>query len=131
LSKILFSNFKEGDTKGRISDLLKRRSDIQASIDLLNVKLADLDKQRKALKTTITDEELRGLIEDQIKLVAAIETGKQSIEDAKNEIAEVESQIDSLKLKIARNSSQINKKAFKNAEFAKSLHNLFVDAIAE
>lgn len=126
-----FSNFKEGDTKGRISDLLKRKSDIQASIDLLNVKLADLDKQRKALKTTITDEELRGLIEDQIKLVAAIETGKQSIEDAKNEIAEVESQIDSLKLKIARNSSQINKKAFKNAEFAKSLHNLFVDAIAE
>lgn len=126
-----FTNFKEGDTKEHISDLLKRKSEIQGSIDLLNVKLAELDKQRKSLKTTITDEELRGLIDDQIKLVAAINTGKKSIEDAKNEIDEVEGQIDSLKLKIAQNSSKINKKVFKNAEFAKNLHSLFVDAMAE
>lgn len=126
-----FTNFKEGDTKEHISDLLKRKSEIQGSIDLLNVKLAELDKQRKSLKTTVTDEELRGLIDDQIKLVAAINTGKKSIEDAKNEIDEVEGQIDSLKLKIAQNSSKINKKVFKNAEFAKNLHSLFVDAMAE
>jgi len=126
-----FTNFKEGDTKEHISNLLKRKSEIQGSIDLLNVKLAELDKQRKSLKTTITDEELRGLIDDQIKLVAAINTGKKSIEDAKNEIDEVEGQIDSLKLKIAQNSSKINKKVFKNAEFAKNLHSLFVDAMAE
>ncbi len=126
-----FANFKQGDTKERISDLLKRKSEIQGSIDLLNVKLTDLDKQRKSLKTTITDEELSGLIDDQVKLVAAIDTGKKSIESAKNEIDEIEGQIDSLKLKIAQNSSKINKKAFKNAEFAKNLHSLFVDAMAE
>lgn len=126
-----FTNFKEGDTKERISDLLKRKSEIQGSIDLLNVKLTELDKQRKSLKTTITDEELRGLIDDQVKLVAAIDTGKKSIEDAKNEIDEIEGQIDSLKLKIAQNSSKINKKVFKNAEFAKNLYSLFVDAMAE
>ena len=126
-----FTNFKEGDTKERISDLLKRKSEIQGSIDLLNVKLAELDKQRKSLKTTITNEEFRGLIDDQVKLVAAIDTGKKSIEDAKNEIDEVEGQIDSLKRKIAQNSSKINKKVFKNAEFAKNLHSLFVDAMAE
>jgi DNA sulfur modification protein DndD len=126
-----FTNFKEGDTKERISDLLKRKSEIQGSIDLLNVKLTELDKQRKSLKTTITDEELRGLIDDQVKLVAAIDIGKKSIEDAKNEIDEIEGQIDSLKLKIAQNSSKINKKVFKDAEFAKNLHSLFVDAMAE
>lgn len=126
-----FTNFKEGDTKERISDLLKRKSEIQGSIDLLNVKLTELDKQRKSLKTTITDEELRVLIDDQVKLVAAIDTGKKSIEDAKNEIDEIEGQIDSLKLKIAQNSSKINKKVFKNAKFAKNLHSLFVDAMAE
>lgn len=126
-----FTNFKEGDTKERISDLLKRKSEIQASIDLLNIKLTELDKQRKSLKTTITDEELRGLIDEQAKLVAAIDTGKKSIEDAKNEIDEINGQIDSLKLKIAQNSSKINKKVFKDAEFAKNLHSLFVDAMAE
>ena len=126
-----FTNFKEGDTKERISDLLKRKSEIQASIDLLNIKLTELDKQRKSLKTTITDEELRGLIDEQAKLVAAIDTGKKSIEDAKNEIDEINGQIDSLKLKIAQNSSKINKKVFKDAEFAKKLHSLFVDAMAE
>lgn len=126
-----FTNFKEGDTKEHISDLLKRKSEIQGSIDLLNVKLTELDKQRKSLKTTITDEELRVLIDDQVKLVAAIDTGKKSIEDAKNEIDEIEGQIDSLKLKIAQNSSKINKKVFKNAKFAKNLHSLFVDAMAE
>ena len=126
-----FTNFKEGDTKERISDLLKRKSEIQASIDLLNIKLTELDKQRKSLKTTITDEELRGLIDEQAKLVAAIDTGKKSIEDAKNEIDEIKGQIDSLKLKIAQNSSKINKKVFKDAEFAKNLHSLFVDAMAE
>lgn len=126
-----FTNFKEGDTKEHISDLLKRKSEIQGSIDLLNVKLTELDKQRKSLKTTITDEELLGLIDDQVNLVAAINTGKKSIEDAINEIDEIEGQIDSLKLKIAQNSSKINKKAFKNAEFAKNLHSLFVDAMAE
>lgn len=126
-----FTNFKEGDTKERISYLLKRKSEIQASIDLLNIKLTELDKQRKSLKTTITDEELRGLIDEQAKLVAAIDTGKKSIEDAKNEIDEIKGQIDSLKLKIAQNSSKINKKVFKDAEFAKNLHSLFVDAMAE
>lgn len=126
-----FADFKEGDSKERISDLLKRKSEIQGSIDLLNVKLAELDKQRKSLKATITDEELRGLIDDQVNLVAAINTGKKSIEDTKNEIDAIEGQIDSLKLKIAQNSSKINKKAFKNAEFAKNLYSLFVDAMAE
>ena len=42
-----------------------------------------------------------------------------------------ETQIESLKLKIAQNSSKINKKAFRNAQLAKDLFNLFNDAISE
>ena len=126
-----FSNAKEGDSKEHISELLKRRNKLQAAIDLLKGKLDDLDKRRKSLKFKISDEELRGLIDDYANLVAAINTGKEEIENTKAEILKNETQIESLKLKIAQNSSKINKKAFRNAQLAKDLFNLFNDAISE
>lgn len=126
-----FSNAKEGDSKKYISNLLDRRNKLQAAIDLLNGKLDDLDKRRKSLKFKISDDELRGLIDEYANLVAAINTGKEEIENTRTEISKVETQIENLKLKIAQNSSRINKKAFSNAQLAKDLYNLFNDAISE